>query len=73
LVFAASGIDARPTAQMYEVFRLFAPEIGKQLVALRQTLARDLPAVNTALHSAGAPAVRARAVELRLPSRATGR
>ncbi len=73
LVFAASGIDARPTAQMYEVFRLFAPEIGKQLVALRQTLARDLPAVNTALRSAGAPAVRARAVELRLPSPATGR
>jgi photosystem II stability/assembly factor-like uncharacterized protein len=73
LASAASGIDARPTAQMYEVFRLFAPEIGKQLVALRQTLARDLPAVNTALRSAGAPAVRARAVELRLPSPATGR
>jgi hypothetical protein len=58
---------------MSEVFRLFAPEIGTQLVALRQTLARDLPAVNTALRAAGAPAVRARAVELRLPSPATGR
>jgi hypothetical protein len=73
LVFTASGNDQRPTAQMQEVFRLFAPEIGKQLVALRQTLARDLPAVNTALRSGGAPAVRARAVELRLPSPATGR
>ncbi len=73
LVFTASGNDQRPTAQMYEVFRLFAPEIGKQLVALRQALARDLPAVNTALRSAGAPAVRARTVELRLPSAATGR
>jgi hypothetical protein len=73
LVFAASGIDARPTAQMSAVFRLFAPEIGKQLGALRQTLARDLPVVNAALRSAGAQAVRARAVELRLPSPATGR
>jgi photosystem II stability/assembly factor-like uncharacterized protein len=73
LIFAAAGVDARPTAQMYDVFRLFAPEIGRQLVALRRTLARDLPAVNAALTAAGAGAVVPRAVELRPPSLVTGR
>jgi len=73
LIFAASTMDARPTAQMFDVFRLFAPQIQKQLVALADALKSELPAVNTALKSAGAQMVRARAVELRLPSAATGR
>jgi len=58
---------------MYDVFHLFAPQIQTQLVALSQALKSDLPGVNTALRSAGAPVVRVRAVELRLPSAGTGR
>jgi len=73
LIFAASTTDARPTAPLYDVFRLFAPQIQKQLAALADALKSDLPAVNAALKSAGAAVVRARAVELRLPSAATGR
>jgi len=73
LTFGAAATDARPTAQMYDVFRLFAPQIQTQLVALSQALKSDLPGVNTALKSAGAPVVRVRAVELRLPSAGTGR
>src|SRR5205823_5186971 len=53
LIFAASTMDARPTAPMYDVFRLFAPQIQKQLIALADALKRDLPAVNAALKSAG--------------------
>jgi hypothetical protein len=73
LIFAAGLTDARPTAQMYEVFRLFAPQIQEQLLALQQALARDLVAVNSAFKGAGGPAVVARAAEVRLPSPLTGR
>jgi len=73
LIFAASTMDARPTAPLYDVFRLFAPQIQTQLVALAQALKSDLPAVNVALRAAGAQTVRARAVELRPPSAASGR
>jgi hypothetical protein len=73
LIFAASTMDARPTAPLYDVFRLFAPQIQTQLVALAQALKSDLPAVNAALRAAGAPVVRPRAAELRVPSAATGR
>jgi len=73
LIFAASTMDARPTAPLYDVFRLFAPHIQTQLVALAQALKSDLPAVNVALKSAGAQTVRARAVELRPPSAVSGR
>jgi len=73
LIFAAGGADGHPAAQMYDVFREFAPQIQTQLVALRQTLDRDLPAVNAALKSAGAGAVVPRVAELRPPSPATGR
>jgi len=73
LIFAASTMDARPTAPLYDVFQLFAPQIQKQLAALADALKSDLPAVNAALKSAGAAAVRVRAVELRLPSAGTGR
>ena len=73
LIFGAAAADARPTAQMLEVFRLFAPQIQQQLVALEQAWARDLPTVNTALKAGGAKAVVVRAAELRKPSPATGR
>ena len=46
LIFGAAATDARPTAQMYDVFRLFAPQIQTQLVALSQALKSDLPGVN---------------------------
>src|SRR5437879_13016130 len=70
---AASTMDARPTAQLYDLIRVFAPQIQTQLVALAQALKGDLPAVNTALKSAGAQTVRARAVEPRPPSAVSGR
>ena len=73
LIFAAGLTDARPTAQMYAVFRLFAPQIQEQLVALQQALSRDLAAVNSTLKGAGGAAVVARAAEVRLPSPGTGR
>src|SRR5256885_2182120 len=58
LIFAASTMDARPTAQMYDVFRLFAPQIQKQLVALADALKGDLPAVDAAPKTAGGQAGR---------------
>ena len=73
LIFAASTTDARPTAQMRDVFRLFAPEIDRQLRALRATLDGELPAVNAVLTSAGAAAVVPQVAELRPPSPTTGR
>src|SRR5256886_4523754 len=48
LGFIARGIDAGPTAQSDAVFRLFAPEIQRQLEALKDVLTRDLPAVKAA-------------------------
>ncbi len=73
LIFGAAATDARPTAQMLEVFRLFAPQIQQQLVALEQTFARDLPAVNASLKAGGGKTVVVRAAELRKPSALTGR
>ena len=73
LIFGASAGDARPTAQTYDVFRLFAPQIQQQLVALQQALGRDLPAVNATLKAGGAAVVVPRAAEIRLPSPGTGR
>src|SRR3989454_9105290 len=35
LVGVVAGTDARPTAQSYDVFRMFAADIQKQLVALK--------------------------------------
>jgi photosystem II stability/assembly factor-like uncharacterized protein len=62
------GIDARPPAQVYQVFGVFAPEIQQQLVALREVLGRDLRAVNVALKSANVAVVVPRAAELRPPA-----
>src|SRR5207245_2246819 len=61
LIFAASTMDARPTAQLYDIFRLFAPQIQTQLAALAQTLKTDLPAVNAALRAANSPRMLPRA------------
>ncbi|HEX4574269.1 MAG TPA: glycosyl hydrolase, partial [Gemmatimonadales bacterium] len=73
LIWVAGASDARPPAQVEEVFRLFAPQIERQLVALRQALERDLLAVNQALRSTGAAPVVPRPAELRPPSPVTGR
>jgi len=68
LIFAASTMDARPTAQLYDIFRLFAPQIQTQLAALAQTLKTDLPAVNAALRAANSPRIVPRAAEIRAPA-----
>jgi photosystem II stability/assembly factor-like uncharacterized protein len=73
LIPQVAGVDAPPAAQDYEVFRLFAPLLERQLSALREALDRDLPAVSAALAAAGAGEIVARAAELRPPSPATGR
>ena len=68
LGFAVAGIDARPTAQVYDVYRMFAPELQRQLLALRAVLGRELQAVNTALRAANLPRIVAKAAELRRPA-----
>src|SRR5256885_1854010 len=67
----ALKLDPRSKVTPADLAAQFA--LQKQLAALTDALKSDLPAVNAALKSAGAPVVRARAVELRLPSPATGR
>jgi len=67
LGFIAGGIDAAPTAQSDAVFRLFAPEIQRQLEALKDVLTRDLRAVNAAFRGAGATSIVPKAAELRRP------
>ncbi|HXL10762.1 MAG TPA: glycosyl hydrolase, partial [Gemmatimonadales bacterium] len=67
LGFVAGGIDAAPTAQSDAVFRLFAPEIERQLLALKDVLTRDLRAVNAAFRGAGAASIVPKAAELRRP------
>ena len=68
LSFVVGGIDARPTAQSYAVFQMFAAKIQERLVALRAALGRDLAAVNAALRDAKLAAVVPRAAELRPPA-----
>ena len=63
-----ASVDGRPTAQSHDVFRMFAPQIAQQLVALREALARDLPAVNAAFRTVNGAAARPKAAELRRPS-----
>jgi len=67
LGFIAGGIDAAPTAQAEAVFRMFAPEIERQLLALKEVLTRDLRAVNAAFRGAGAASIVPKAAELRRP------
>src|SRR5205823_4518317 len=59
--------DTAPTAQSDAVFRLFAPEIERQLLALKDVLTRDLRAVNAAFRGAGAASIVPKAAELRPP------
>jgi hypothetical protein len=68
LSFVVASTDARPTAQSYGVYRLFAPEIQQQLLALQQALRRDLPAVNAAFRTASVATVVAKAAEVRPPA-----
>jgi len=68
-----AGIDARPTAQAYDVYRMFAPELQRQLLALRAVLGRELQAVNAALRAANLPRVVPRAAELRRPAPETAK
>ncbi len=62
----ASG-DARPTAPSYEVFRMFAPDVQRGLLAAQQALREGLAGVNAALSAAGQLPVAAAAAEIRLP------
>jgi len=73
LTFAAGGIDARPTAPAVAVYQMFAPDLQRQLLALRAVLGRDLQGVNAALRAAGAQTVRPRPAEPRPPSPETAR
>jgi len=67
LAGVVGGIDARPTAQSYEVFRLFAPELQRGLVAAGAALGEGLAAANAALAQAGQAPVVAAAGEIRPP------
>jgi hypothetical protein len=53
----ASTMPARPTDQMLEVFKMYAPQIGAQIKELNAALTTDLPKVNAALKAAGQPAI----------------
>jgi len=68
LTFTVASTDARPTAQAYDVFRMFAPDLQRQLLALRAVLGGDLQAVNAALRAANLPRLVPRAAELRRPA-----
>jgi hypothetical protein len=65
---AVAGIDARPTAQVYDVYRMFTADLQRQLLALRAALGRDLQAVNGALRTASLPRIVPKAAELRRPA-----
>jgi len=55
------------------VYRMFAAELQRQLLALRAVLGRDLQGVNAALRAANVPRIVARAAELRRPSPETAK
>jgi hypothetical protein len=46
LMGAVEGVEGRPTAQSYEVFRELSARLDQQLNWLEQVLTRDLPAFN---------------------------
>src|SRR5256884_2503259 len=54
LGFIAGGSDAAPTAPTAAAVRLFAPEIERQLLALKEVLTRDLPAGDAGVLGGGA-------------------
>jgi len=63
-----AGVDARPPAQAYDVYRMFAAELQRQLLALRAALGGDLQAVNGALRAASLSRIVPKAAELRRPA-----
>ena len=67
LAGVVGSTDARPTAPSYEVFRMFAPDVQRALLAVQQALRDGLAAVNAALTAAGQRPVAAGDSELRPP------
>ena len=63
-----ASVDARPPAQAYDVYRMFAAELQRQLLALRAALGGDLQAVNGALRAASLSRIVPKAAELRRPA-----
>ena len=63
-----ASVDARPTAQAYDVYRMFAAELQRQLLALRAALGGDLQAVNAALRTASLSRIAPKVAELRRPA-----
>ena len=67
LAGVVGSMDARPTRPSYDVFRLFAPDVQRSLLAVEETLRGSLPDVNAALAAAGQPPVVPQNAELRPP------
>ncbi len=67
LAGGVASTDARPTAPSYEVFRMFAPDVQRGLLAARQALREGLAAVNAALTAAGQAPVAPADGEIRPP------
>ena len=67
LASVVGSTDARPTQPSYEVYRLFAPDVQRALLAVEETLHSTLPEVNAALAAAGQTTVVPAAAELRPP------
>ena len=67
LAGVVASTDARPTEPSYQVFRLFAPDVQRALLALQAALGARLGEVNAVLARAGQPAVVAVQAELRPP------
>jgi len=63
-----ASVDARPTAQAYDVYRMFAADLQRQLLALRAALGSDLQAVNGALRTASLSRIVPKAAEVRRPA-----
>ncbi len=66
LMGVVDGVDARPTAQSYQVFDMFAPEVQRELRAAAAAL-EGVTAVNAALSQAGQAPIAPARVELRPP------
>ncbi|MGD0484456.1 MAG: glycosyl hydrolase [Gemmatimonadales bacterium] len=67
LAGVVASADARPTAPSYDVFRMFAPDVQRGLLAAQQALREGLAGVNAALTAAGQPPVAAADAEIRPP------
>ena len=67
LGYVAGGVDARPESPAYDVFRLFAPDVQRELLAAQAALGAGLTSVNAALTAAGQQPVTVGNAELRPP------